>query len=96
MENTPPLLTVEEAAAQAAADPQVGRGRGRGQPGPQMDFAADDKRQKQTARVMITLVSDLNAENRGDSRTPVCRPETVRVQCATCHRGVPNPQLSAI
>ena len=61
VQNTPPPLTAEEAAAQAAANPPVaGRGRGRGQ-GPQMDFAADDKRQKQTARLMLTLVNDLNA-----------------------------------
>ena len=62
VQNTPPPLTVEEAAAQAAANPPAaGRGRGRGPAGPQMDFAADDKRQKQTARLMVRLVNDLNA-----------------------------------
>ena len=38
----------------------VARGRGRG--GPQMDYAADDKRQKQTARVMLALTNDINAK----------------------------------
>jgi tetratricopeptide (TPR) repeat protein len=90
VQNTPPPLTVEEAAAQAAANPPVaGRGRGRGQ-GPQMDFAADDKRQKQTARLMLTLVNDLNARI---SAIPGRRADVSRVQCATCHRGVPNPQM---
>ena len=97
VQNTPPPLTAEEAAAQAAAaPPQGGRGRGRGQGGPQMDYAADDKRQKQTARVMMTLVNGLNAKlaaipavasRRAAGSAPA------RVQCATCHRGVPNPQL---
>ncbi len=92
VQNTPPPLSVEELAAQAAANPAAGRGRGRGQPGPQMDFAADDKRQKRTARLMIALVNDLNARiaalpPHGTAASPT------RVQCATCHRGVPNPQL---
>jgi len=90
VQNTPPPLTVEEAAAQAAANPPAaGRGRGRGQ-GPQMDFAADTKRQKQTARLMLTLVNDLNARI---AAIPGRRADVSRVQCATCHRGVPNPQM---
>jgi hypothetical protein len=94
VQNTPPPLTAEEAAAQAAAAPAAGRGRGRGRGGPQMDFASDDKRQKRTARVMLALVNDINtrlatlppspARTRGAASS--------RVQCATCHRGVPNPQ----
>jgi len=90
VQNTPPPLTAEEAAAQAAANPPAaGRGRGRGQ-GPQMDFAADTKRQKQTARLMLTLVNDLNARI---AAIPGRRADVSRVQCATCHRGVPNPQM---
>jgi tetratricopeptide (TPR) repeat protein len=92
VQNTPPPLTAEEAAAQAAANPPAaGRGRGRGQ-GPQMDFAADDKRQKQTARLMLTLVNGLNARI---AAIPGRRADGSRVQCATCHRGVPNPQMLA-
>jgi len=55
-----------------------------------MDFAADDKRQKQTARLMLTLVNDLNARI---AAIPGRRADFTRVQCATCHRGVPNPQM---
>jgi tetratricopeptide (TPR) repeat protein len=89
---TPPLLTAEEAAAQAAAaPPAAGRGRGRGRgAGPQIDYAVDDKRQKQTARVMLALVNDINARLAASIRKPPA--DIVRVQCATCHRGVTNPQ----
>jgi tetratricopeptide (TPR) repeat protein len=97
VEMTAPLLSAEEAAAQAAAaPPAAARGRGRGRGGPQMDYAADDKRQKQTARVMLTLTNDLNARIATLSTLPGLRKpaaDLVRVECATCHRGVPNPQL---
>ena len=61
-----------------------------------MDFAADDKRQKQTARLMLTLVNDINAQtvDAAMPRKPAAG-RSSRVQCATCHRGVPNPQLLA-
>jgi tetratricopeptide (TPR) repeat protein len=95
VQETPPLLSAEEAAAQAAAAPPAGRGRGRGRGGPQMDYAADDKRQKQTARVMLALTNDINAKISALSTTGLKKPgaDLVRVQCATCHRGVTNPQL---
>jgi tetratricopeptide (TPR) repeat protein len=96
VEVTAPLLTAEEAAAAAAAAPPpvAGRGRGRGRgAGPQMDFASDDKRQKQTARLMLSLVNDINARLAATIKKPSF--EIVRVQCATCHRGIANPaQLS--
>jgi len=93
VEVTAPLLTAEEAAAAAAAaPPAAGRGRGRGRgAGPQMDFAADDKRQKQTARLMLTLVNDANAKIAAAVRKPAA--DVARVQCATCHRGITNPAL---
>jgi tetratricopeptide (TPR) repeat protein len=95
VEVTAPLLTAEEqAAAAAAAPPAAGRGRGRGRgAGPQMDYASDDKRQKQTARLMLTLVNDINVRLAAAVHKPSS--EIVRVQCATCHRGITNPaQLS--
>jgi tetratricopeptide (TPR) repeat protein len=95
VQRTAPLLSAEEAAAQAAAAPPAGRGRGRGPAGPQMDFAADDKRQKQTARVMLALTNDLNARIGTLSTVPGftrAGASLTRVQCATCHRGVTNPQ----
>jgi len=95
VQNTPPPLTAEEAAAQAAVAPPVGRGRGRGQNGPQMDYASDDKRQKQTARLMLTLVNETNARLAAlpPASGRASGSERSRVQCYTCHRGVPNPQL---
>ena len=100
VEQAVPLLSVEEQlaaqAAAAAAPPAAGRGRGRGRgAGPQMDFAADDKRQKQTARLMLTLVNDINARLSSEIHKPAA--DIVKVRCATCHRGITNPaQLSDV
>jgi tetratricopeptide (TPR) repeat protein len=61
-----------------------------------MDFASDDKRQKRTARVMLTLLNDINAKLATLPASPARAARdsaSARVQCATCHRGVPNPQL---
>ena len=97
VEQTAPLLTVEEqqaaAAAAAANPPQQGGGRGRGRgrgAGPQMDFASDDRRQKQTARVMLAMTNAINAKIDAAVHKPAA--EVVHVQCMTCHRGVTNPQ----
>jgi len=94
IEQTAPLLSVEEQqaaqAAAAAAPPAAGRGRGRGRGGPQMDYAADDKRQKQIARVMLAMTNDINARLVASLKKPAAG--ITRVQCATCHRGVTNPQ----
>jgi tetratricopeptide (TPR) repeat protein len=104
-------LEAQQAAAAAAAAAQAqnpqrgqgaqgqqagrGRGRGRGAQGPQIDYAADDKRQKLTARVMIAMTNDINARLSSSLKKPAA--EITRVQCATCHRGVPNPaQLSDV
>jgi tetratricopeptide (TPR) repeat protein len=113
IEQSAPLLSVEELQAQQAAaaaaqaqqaqNPQPaqgqqagrGRGRGRGPQGPQFDFAADDKRQKRTARVMLAMTNDINARLAMSLKKPAA--EITRVQCATCHRGVTNPaQLSDV
>jgi tetratricopeptide (TPR) repeat protein len=101
IEQTAPLLTVEEqqaAQAAAAANPQQagrGRGRGRGRGGPQMDFASDDRRQKQIARAMLAMTNDLNAKIDAavHAKAAAGQPrEVVHVQCMTCHRGVTNPE----
>jgi len=100
VEQAPRLLSVEEQQAAAAAPPPAaGRGRGRGRGGPQMDYAADEKRQKLTARVMLTMTNDINARLASSLRNPSASSgrgrEITRVQCATCHRGVTIPaQLS--
>ena len=74
---------------------QAGRGRGRGRGGPQMDYAADDKRTKLTARVMLAMTRDINATLASALKKPAA--DITRVECATCHRGVPVPaQLSDV
>ena len=50
--------------------------------GNHLDFASDDKEEKNTARQMIRLVMDTNSKFFGN------RPQ---VSCTTCHRGSPNP-----
>ena len=55
-----------------------------------MDFAADDKDAKKTARAMLTMVNDINA--RLASRVARTEKAAVRVECVTCHRGVTNPR----
>ena len=54
------------------------------------DFASDDKRAKVVARAMMRLTDDINA------KLPIAvsksGTEATRVQCATCHRGVPIPR----
>lgn len=96
VEQTEPLLTVEEqqaAAAAAAANPQQagrGRGRGRGRGGPQMDYASDERRQKQIARAMVLMTRDVNMALNAGIHKPAS--EIVHVQCMTCHRGIPIPQ----
>ena len=65
-------------------------GRGRGGP-PALDFASDEKPAKRAAREMMLIVRDINA------RVPAAvvkgADATVRVGCATCHRGVAIPRL---
>lgn len=64
-------------------------------PGTMPDFAADDKAEKQKAREMMKITTGLNAQlvkQIGTQGQPL-----TRVQCITCHRGVPQPkQLSEI
>jgi tetratricopeptide (TPR) repeat protein len=73
----------------AAAAAPAGRGR-RGQGPPPMNYAADDRPQKAVARTMLKLVNDINATLRAKVAKPPS--DLVAVQCATCHRGVTNPQ----
>jgi len=82
-----PPPVVEDAPA---PPPAAGRGRGRGQGPPPMNYASDERPQKATARVMLRLVNDINATLRAKVAKPSS--EVVAVQCATCHRGITNPQ----
>jgi hypothetical protein len=54
-----------------------------------MDFAADDKRTKQTARLMLRMVQHINQEVLPE--VPGRREPNVQVNCSTCHRGLERP-----
>jgi len=53
-----------------------------------MDFAADDKDKKKTARVMLQMVATINRDYVGklDTASPA------RVECVTCHHGLTQPR----
>jgi tetratricopeptide (TPR) repeat protein len=53
----------------------------------EMDFAADDKEPKKTARLMIEMVAAINRDYINKvSTTPIS------VQCVTCHHGLTEPR----
>ena len=51
------------------------------------DFASDAKKPKQTARAMLRMVQQIN----GTLLPKAGVPETARVECSTCHRGIQRP-----
>ncbi len=54
----------------------------------EMDFAADDKEAKKTARVMLEMVAAINR----DYISKVTKTPPVQVQCVTCHHGLTQPR----
>jgi len=62
-----------------------------------LDFAADDKDAKRTARVMLQMVAAINHDYISKvSRTPPSA-AAIQVQCVTCHHGLTQPQpLNAV
>lgn len=53
----------------------------------EMDFAADDKEAKKTARLMIEMLTAINRDYINKvSKTPI------PVQCVTCHHGLTEPR----
>lgn len=61
-----------------------------GQP-PRMDFASDEKPEKETARAMIKMVQAINGEYLSD--LPTVEDQALRVTCVTCHHGLARPRL---
>ena len=57
------------------------------------DFASDDKEEKDMARAMMKITADLNTRLPNDFDKPSA--EVTRIQCITCHRGVPEPKQLA-
>lgn len=61
-----------------------------GMPLEKFDFAADTKPEKQTARMMIRMVGEINAQV--TKAIPDAPAKTYQVTCFTCHRGAQHPQ----
>jgi len=54
------------------------------------DFASDDKKEKDMARAVMKIATDLNANLPKALGTEP--KDTTRIGCITCHRGVPEPK----
>ena len=60
-----------------------------------IDFASDDKEEKNVARYMMNMTLDINKHYFTDPKST--RPDTVRaVTCITCHRGLAEPDANNI
>ncbi len=57
-------------------------------PDKKFDYAADDKAEKRTARVMIEMVAAINR----DYMARVGKPAPIAVECVTCHHGLTQPR----
>lgn len=55
------------------------------------DFASDEKPEKNTARTMITMTSEINGKYLSQIHDPDAAPDQKTVQCSTCHRGHSMP-----
>jgi tetratricopeptide (TPR) repeat protein len=61
-----------------------------------LDFPADDKDPKKTARLMIQMVGAINRDYVGNIEN-ADKTLPIRVQCVTCHHGLTRPQpLNAV
>src|SRR5438874_3940933 len=58
---------------------------------PTNDMASDAKTPKLVARVMMQMVSDINAKLAANIKKPA--DQITKVECATCHRGAAIPAL---
>jgi len=54
----------------------------------EIDYSADDKQSKKTARVMLQMVGTINR----DFIDKVSNPKSIQVECVTCHHGLTQPQ----
>jgi hypothetical protein len=58
-----------------------------------IDFAADDKQAKRTARIMLQMVATINHDYVGKIETT----SPAHVECVTCHHGIAQPRtLNAV
>lgn len=66
-----------------------------GEPGAPLetfDFESDEKDMKRKARVMISMVQEING-NLVAGLNDIEHAKRVEVRCVTCHRGLPQPKL---
>ncbi len=64
-----------------APDPNTGK----------LNFASDDKPEKEAARYMMTMTADINKNFFNFKKSDM--PDTIRaVTCYTCHHGEPHPE----
>ncbi|HET9994650.1 MAG TPA: c-type cytochrome [Candidatus Acidoferrum sp.] len=62
-------------------------------PNKKLDFPADDKEAKKTARVMLQMVAAINR----DYVAKLGKPAPIQVECVTCHHGLAQPRpLNAV
>lgn len=91
-------VTAQDAPARGAGAGRGGdqaadggrRGRGPAGPPPMNDFPSDAKQPKRVARTMMLMARDINSKLGAELGKPAA--EVTRVQCVTCHRGVPIPK----
>ena len=62
-----------------------------GMPLSQFDFPSDEKETKQTARVMLRMLENINQQQL--AKVPEGMRTGLKVTCATCHRGQERPLL---
>src|SRR5262245_38840403 len=61
-----------------------------GMPLDKFDFVSDTKPEKQTARMMMRMVSEINAQL--SKAMPDAAAKGYQVTCYTCHKGAQHPQ----
>ncbi|MBV9963550.1 MAG: c-type cytochrome [Parafilimonas sp.] len=60
-----------------------------------MDFASDEKEEKEIARYMMTMTAGINKTYFNSENST--RPDTISViKCFTCHRGSPHPDEASM
>ena len=57
-----------------------------------LDFAADDKGAKKTARIMLQMVAAINHDYMGQVVKTPADAAVIQVQCVTCHHGLTQPR----
>jgi hypothetical protein len=58
-----------------------------------VNFASDEKPEKNTARTMISMTQEINAKYLSTIHDPDAKPEEKVVTCGTCHRGHTMPAV---